>query len=101
MPLTSNSSKVCLAPHHSHCGCCAACLITAQLPHITWRAGKETVRRLLDIPAACALVGVELELPDGLTSVTTVGELAKLLEATKGHSAVRGRGGYSWRCMPV
>ena len=52
-------------------------------------AGKETVRRLLDLPAACSLVGVDLDLPEGLTSVTTVGELAQLLAATKEHATVR------------
>lgn len=52
-------------------------------------AGKETVRRLLDLPAACSLVDVDLDLPEGLTSVTTVGELAQLLAATKEHATVR------------
>lgn len=50
--------------------------------------GKETARRLHDLPAACGTVGVRLRLPEGLTSITTVRQLAQLLQATHTQSAV-------------
>lgn len=50
--------------------------------------GKETVRRLSDLPAACQLMGVPLRLPAGLTSITTVRQLARLLAAMQGCAAV-------------
>lgn len=51
-------------------------------------AGKETVRRLSDLPGASKLVGVSLGLPDSLSSITTVRQLAQLLKTVGSRTAV-------------